>query len=242
MTEPVEPRAAGQASSTPWQAATIVAVHDETPIAKTFRLRLSQPRRHLAGQHYVVRLTAPDGYTATRSYSVASPPDDSGEVELTVELIPDGEVSGYFHEVAELGDEIELRGPIGRWFVWRADTPAVFIGGGSGVVPLMAMLRTARVQGRSHLARLVVSVRTPEDLYYAEEMTGPEVRVVHTRVAPESSDRAAGRIGPDDLPEVGADTTVFICGSGGFVDHVADLLDAAGVAPEQIRLERFGPT
>ena len=151
----------------------MVEVRDETPGAKTFRLALARPQRHLAGQHYVVRLTAPDGYTASRSYSVASAPDDSGEIELTVERLPDGEVSGYLHDVVEPGDELEVRGPIGGWFVWRGDGPALLVGGGSGLVPLMAMLRLARREGRSDLVRLVVSVRRPADLYYATEIAGP---------------------------------------------------------------------
>ncbi|HEY2564139.1 MAG TPA: FAD-binding oxidoreductase, partial [Acidimicrobiales bacterium] len=125
----------------PWQSATIVAVKDETPTAKSFRLALASPSPRLAGQHYLVRLTAPDGYTATRSYSVASPPDGSAELELTVERLEDGEVSTFLHDVAEVGDEIEVRGPIGGWFVWTGETVATLVGGGSGVVPLMAMLR-----------------------------------------------------------------------------------------------------
>ncbi len=131
-----------------WQAARVLAVRDETPRARTLRLALPAPRRHVAGQHYVVRLTAPDGYTASRSYSVASAPDDSGEIELTVEALEDGEVSGYLHEVVEPGDELEVRGPIGGFFAWPGDTPALLVGGGSGVVPLVSMLRQARREGR----------------------------------------------------------------------------------------------
>src|SRR2546427_7346411 len=159
---------------TAWQTATLVSVSNETDRAKTFRLRLHQPTPHLAGQHYVIRLTAPDGYTASRSYSVASPPDGSAEIELTVELLPDGEVSSFLHEVVVPGDTIEVRGPIGGWFVWRGDTPVVLVGGGSGVVPLMAMLRLTRRAGRSDLLRLVVSARSPAELYYAGELPGPE--------------------------------------------------------------------
>jgi ferredoxin-NADP reductase len=152
----------------PWQTATVVEIRDETPRAKTFRLALPRPEEHLAGQHYIIRLTAPDGYTASRSYSVASAPDGTAEIEVTVERLEGGEVSTFLHDVVMVGDEIEVRGPIGGWFVWRADTPAVLVGGGSGVVPLMAMLRLARRTGRADLVRVVVSVRSPDDLYYAD--------------------------------------------------------------------------
>ncbi|HEX2577978.1 MAG TPA: FAD-binding oxidoreductase, partial [Aquihabitans sp.] len=125
----------------PWQRGVVVAVRTETPRARTFRLALPTPVAHLPGQHYVVRLTAPDGYRAQRSYSVGSAPEPSGEVELTVERLDDGEVSTFLHDTVEIGDELEVRGPIGGWFVWRVDRPALLVGGGSGVVPLMAMLR-----------------------------------------------------------------------------------------------------
>ncbi|HXY93225.1 MAG TPA: FAD-binding oxidoreductase, partial [Acidimicrobiia bacterium] len=116
----------------PWHDARVVAIREETARAKTFRLALDQPSVHRAGQHYVVRLTAEDGYTASRSYSVASPPDGSPEFELTVERLDDGEVSPFLHDVVEVGDELEVRGPIGGWFVWDADGPATLVGGGSG--------------------------------------------------------------------------------------------------------------
>ena len=180
-------------ASTPWQTARVVSIRDETPRTKTFRLALDAPARHRAGQHYVVRLTAPDGYTASRSYSIASPPDDSSnEFELTVERLDDGEVSTFLHDGLEPGDELEVRGPIGGWFVWDGDTPAVMVGGGSGVVPLMAMLRLARRTNRSDLVRVVVSVRSPADLYYADELPGPETTIVYTREAPPSFAAAAG--------------------------------------------------
>ena len=132
----------------------------------------------------MVRLTAPDGYTASRSYSVASAPDGSDEIELTVERLEGGEVSTFLHDDVIVGDELEVRGPIGGWFVWDGDSPALLVGGGSGIVPLMAMLRLARLAEKSDLVRLVVSVRTPDDLYYASELPGPESSVVYTRVAP----------------------------------------------------------
>jgi ferredoxin-NADP reductase len=226
-----------------WQTATITAIRPETRTAKTFRLRLAAPSNHLAGQHYVVRLTAPDGYRASRSYSVASAPDGSDEIELTIERLPDGEVSSFLHDEAIVGDELEVRGPIGGWFVWRADAPALLIGGGSGLVPLMAMLRLARRAGASDLVKLVVSVRSPDDLYYADELAGPETTVLYTRRSPEGSARRAGRMTGRDLPApLAAGTTAYVCGSSAFADAASDLLTSAGTATANIRVERFGPT
>jgi ferredoxin-NADP reductase len=227
----------------PWRTATVVAIRDETPRAKTFRLALARPADHLAGQHYIIRLTAPDGYTASRSYSVASAPDGSAEIEVTVERLAGGEVSTFLHDVVVVGDEIEVRGPIGGWFVWRGDTPALLVGGGSGVVPLMAMLRLARRTGRASLVRLVVSVRSPDDLYYADELPGPEARVVYSRRAPLDAERPAGRVGLPDLePALLPDATAYVCGSAGFADAASRLLVDLEVPVEQIRVERFGPT
>jgi ferredoxin-NADP reductase len=228
---------------TGWRPATVVAIRTETPTAKTFRLRLAEPSAHVAGQHYVVRLTAPDGYTASRSYSVASPPDGSAEFELTVERFENGEVSTFLHDVVEPGDELEVRGPIGGWFVWPGDTPAVLVGGGSGVVPLMAMLRQARRTGRSDLVRLLVSVRSPETLYYADELPGPEATVVYTRQVPDGSPRPPGRVTAADLtPALMPDATAYVCGSPTFADFASDLLLDAGVPADRVRVERFGPT
>ncbi len=169
---------------TGWRDATVIGIKPETARAKTFRLALAEPSHHLAGQHYIVRLTAPDGYTASRSYSVASAPDASNEIELTVERLDDGEVSTFLHDEVVVGDELEVRGPIGGWFVWDGASPALLVGGGSGVVPLMAMLRLARRDQKSDLVRAIVSVRSHDDLYYADELPGPETTIVYTRVAP----------------------------------------------------------
>ncbi len=227
----------------PWQSATIVATRPETPRARTFRLELGQPSPHRAGQHYLVRLTAPDGYTATRSYSVASAPDGSAEFELTVERLEGGEVSTFLHDVAEVGDELEVRGPIGGWFVWTGDTRAVLVGGGSGLVPVMAMLRLARTTHRSDLVRLVASARTPDDLYYADELPGPETTVVYSRETPPSWPRPAGRLtGPDLAPALLPGATAYVCGSPGFADWAGALLADLGVPLDRIRVERFGPT
>ena len=231
------------AIETGWRPVTVVAIRTETPTAKTFRLRLAEPSPHLAGQHYVVRLTAPDGYTASRSYSVASPPDGSPEFDLTVERLENGEVSTFLHDVVEPGDELEVRGPIGGWFVWPGDGPAVLVGGGSGVVPLMAMLRHARRTGRSELIRLLVSVRSPDTLYYADELPGPESTVVYTRQAPDGWSRPPGRVTAADLaPALMPEATAYVCGSARFADFASDLLLDAGVPADHVRVERFGPT
>jgi ferredoxin-NADP reductase len=231
-------------ASSPWFTATVVAIRDETPRAKTFRLQLPQPTDFLAGQHMVIRLTAPDGYTAQRSYSIASAPEGGDELELTIELLEGGEVSGFMHEVVEVGDELEVRGPLGRFFVWDATTPALLVGGGSGIVPLMAMLRLARDTGRSDLVRLVVSARSPTELYYGAELPGPEALIVYTRSVPQDWPRAAGRLMASDIPpldELG-NVTAYVCGSDGFCNTAGDLLVAAGQPVGRIRIERFGPS
>jgi ferredoxin-NADP reductase len=226
-----------------WQRATVVQIRRETATAKTFRMKLDHASDYLAGQHYVLRLTAPDGYTASRSYSVASAPDGSDEIELTVERLPEGEVSSFMHDDVVVGDELEVRGPIGGWFVWRGDTPALLLGGGSGVVPLMAMLRLAQRMGQSKLVHLIVSTRTHEDLYYADELANLSADVLYTRRTPKGWPRPAGRLAAADLPaSTGAETTAFVCGSSGFSDAVTDTLLSVGVASERIRVERFGPT
>jgi ferredoxin-NADP reductase len=237
----------GEAGSFPkpgkWQPATVTEIRRETPNAKTFRLDLREPTAFLAGQHFLIRLTAPDGYTAQRSYSVASAPDGSGTIELTVERLPDGEVSSFLHDVVMVGDELEVRGPIGGWFVWRGDTPVVLIGGGSGVVPLMSMLRLARRRGQADLVRLVVSVRRPADLYYASELPGPQTTIVYTRAAPPSFPRPVGRLSAADLPvPLNPDASGYICGSSGFADAATAVLGDGGMPVDRIRVERFGPT
>jgi ferredoxin-NADP reductase len=230
-------------ASSPWKTATVAGIKRETHRAKTFRLGLADPFHHVAGQHCVVRLTAPDGYTASRSYSIASAPDDSNEFEITVERLVDGEVSMFLHDVVVVGDELEIRGPIGGWFVWEGDAPALLVGGGSGVVPLMAMLRTARNAGRADLVRLVVSVRTPDDLFYGDEIVGPESTVVYTRAAPPTFTRPPGRLTRADIPQpLAAGCRGYICGSSGFAEAVSDVLIAVGLEPSAIRVERFGPT
>ncbi len=213
-----------------WQGATVSDIRVETPTAKTFRLELEHPTRRKAGQYFLVRLTAPDGYTATRSYSVANVPADDSAVEITVERLASGEVSPFLHDVVEIGDELDVRGPIGEWFVWEGDRPALLVGGGSGVVPLMAMLRHARRLGRDDLVHLVASVRSRADLYYAQEIVGPGTTVVYTRVAPDPAERPPGRLTAGDLPASFLGETIsYVCGSPSFADAATDLLMARGV-------------
>jgi ferredoxin-NADP reductase len=227
-----------------WQTATVVAIHEETARAKTFRLHLERPSEHRAGQHYVVRLTAPDGYTASRSYSVASAPDGGDEIDLTVERLDEGEVSTFLHDALEVGDELEVRGPIGGYFVWDATTPALLVGGGSGVVPLMAMLRLARTDRDHAVAHLVVSVRAPDELWYADELRDrDDVTVVYSRATPAGWPRPAGRVvAADLLPYLRDDRVIYVCGSAPFTNAVGDLLVDAGVDPARARFERFGPS
>jgi ferredoxin-NADP reductase len=240
--QPIFDVAAAPPPATAWQSATVTAIVPETARAKTFRLALTRPARHIAGQHYVVRLTAPDGYRAQRSYSVASAPSDDGTIELTVERLDGGEVSGFLHDVVEVGDELEVRGPIGGFFVWSGDSPAVLLGGGSGVVPLMSMLRFARATGCADLLHLVVSVRSADDLFYPDELTGPGVTVIYSRVAP-AGGRPAGRLTVADLPPIDPATQIgYVCGSAGFAGAAGQLLLAAGLPAPRIKLERFGPT
>jgi ferredoxin-NADP reductase len=226
----------------PWRPATVISIHPETATAKTFRIRLPEPSAHLAGQHYIVRLTAPDGYTASRSYSVASAPDGSSEIELTVERLPDGEVSAFLHDEVVPGDELQVRGPIGGWFVWRGDNPVLLIGGGSGIVPLMAMLRLARRIGISDMVHLLVSVREQESLYYPRELPGPESTVIYTRRAPEGIPRPAGRLTVQDIPDLPGAGTAYVCGSEAFAETATDLLLSKGIPRELLRIEKFGPS
>jgi ferredoxin-NADP reductase len=236
LPSPDEVRAPG-----PWQSATVLDIHAETASAKTFTLRLADPRPHFPGQHYIVRLTAPDGYRAQRSYSVASAPGGD-VVDLTVERLPGGEVSGFLHEAVMPGDTLEVRGPVG-YFAWDCKTPVLGVAGGSGVVPLMAMLRAARRDGRAGLVRLVVSVRTPADLYYSRELPGADVSIVYTRQVQVGSSRPAGRLALADLaPTVRDHQVAYVCGSPAFCDSATSLLGDLEVPAAHIRVERFGPS
>jgi ferredoxin-NADP reductase len=237
LTPGVEQRAPGR-----WQIATVASIRQETPRCKSFRLALPMWMPHLPGQHYDVRLTAPDGYQAQRSYSIASSPLDEGEIELTIDRLEDGEVSAYFHDVVVEGDQVEVRGPFASYFVWRGEQPVLLVGGGSGVVPLMAMLRHRRRTFPNHPMRLVYSVRSPEELIYADEL-GDETLVTFTRSPPEGWTGHSGRIDADLIAAATQPVGIaFICGSNGFVEAATQLVLEAGFDPQQVRTERFGPT
>jgi ferredoxin-NADP reductase len=236
---PVAPRAPGR-----WQIATVASIEVQTPSVKSYRLELPLWMPHLPGQHYDVRLTAPDGYVAQRSYSVASSPLDEREIELTIDCLADGEVSPYFHEVLEPGDQVEVRGPFASYFVWRGTEPApvVLVGGGSGVVPLMAMLRHRRRTMPETPMRLVYSVRTAEDVIYADEL-GDDAILTFTREPPAGWSGHTGRLDAGLIGDAAAGAmTAYVCGSNGFVETASLLLLDAGLKPEWIRTERFGPT
>jgi ferredoxin-NADP reductase len=236
--------------------ATLTTARWETPSARTLVLDVPGWPGHLPGQHIDVRLTAPDGYRAQRSYSVASAwPADGGTVELTVQRLDDGEVSPYLTDTLEVGDQVELRGPVGGWFVWR-DTqtaPVLLVAGGSGVVPLMAMVRARGAARGRQPFRLIYSVRTPADACYAEELRrrvrddpGLDVHYVYTRKTPDGWPDPPKRIDVAALnthgwpPDFGPDC--YVCGPTTFVETAADILVALGHDPKRIRTERFGGT
>jgi len=223
-----------------WRTATVVTT--DQPVARAVRLRLDVADRmdHLPGQHYVVRLTAPDGYTAQRSYSIASAPGDP-LVELCIERLDDGEVSTYLADVAEPGDEIEVRGPIGGWFVWDCATPALLVAGGFGVVPLVSMLRTAHVLDRVDLLRVAASARTLAELPYADELAAAGALIALSREG--RGIRPAGRLSDADLvPLWEPDQTAYVCGSASFAEAASQLVVAMGFPTGRVRVERFGPS
>ena len=238
-----------------WQVATVTEVRAETPTARTLVLDLPDWPGHLPGQHVDVRLTAPDGYSAQRSYSIASAWTGSGAIELSVQRIADGEVSSYLTDVLAVGQPLEMRGPVGGWFVWRPTqtAPVLLVAGGSGVVPLMSMIRArGAVRGRQPF-RLIYSVRTPRDVWYASELArrvrddaGLDVHVAYTRETPPDWPEPAGRISVATLnshgwpPQFGPDC--YVCGPTSFVETAADILVALGHDPARIRTERFGGT
>jgi ferredoxin-NADP reductase len=235
-----------------WRVARVVDTAPETESAQTIGLAVPGWGGHLAGQHIDLKLTAEDGYSAQRSYSLSRPADGE-RIELTVQQIADGEVSPYLTGVRP-GEEIELRGPIGGWFVWRPDEDArvLLVGGGSGIVPLMAMLRQRALAGNAHF-RLVYSVRGPADVYFAQELRRLErdcdwlrVAVVYTRTAAPQTARPPGRVGSADLAPTGRSpdrrTRVYVCGPTGFVESMTTMLIELGHQPSAIRTERFGPS
>jgi ferredoxin-NADP reductase len=236
-----------------WRVATVTELRPETRSATTLILDVPDWPGHRAGQHIDVRLTAEDGYQAERSYSIASAPEDL-DLALTIERIDDGEVSPYLTEELHTGDQLELRGPIGGYFTWEvADGgPLLLLAGGSGLVPLMAMLRHRAAAASDSEATVLVSARAWDDVLYRDELEaqrnhGVVVRFTLTREQPSEWIGWSGRVGADMLRELGAadraeQRRVFVCGPTGFVEHVADLLVELGHDPHAIKTERFGPT
>ena len=237
-----------------WYSAKVVERRKETPTASTLVLDVAGWPGHDAGQHVDVRLRAADGYSAVRTYSIASAPDGE-RLELTIELMPDGEVSPYLVQTIEPGSPLEILGPIGGWFVWKPQQtePVQLIAGGSGVVPLMAMLRTRAKTGSSPAFRVIYSVRTPETIYYRDELAqmasaegGASVTFAYTRTAPANWPKKPERIDARFVEEyafgVSLNATAYVCGPTSFVEAAAGLLVDTGYDASRIRTERFGPT
>jgi ferredoxin-NADP reductase len=233
-----------------WSVATVLAHRDETPTARTLRLAVDGWAGHIAGQHVDVRLTAPDGYQAARSYSIASAPTPD-TFEITVQRLPDGEVSSYLTEGLDVGHQVEIRGPLGGWFVWRAEQrePVQLVAGGSGVVPLMSMVRTRAAVGSGGTMRLLYSVRDPESALYRDELdglggAGVPVSYAYTRSAPADWSGTTGRLDEQSVAAAvispSHSPTCYVCGPTPFVETVAELLVRGGHDPRRVRTERFG--
>jgi ferredoxin-NADP reductase len=234
-----------------WREARLVERRVETASATTLVLEVTDWPGHLAGQHVDLRLTADDGYTATRSYSLAGPVDGD-QVEVTVQRVPGGEVSTFLSDDLQVGDSVGLRGPVGGWFVWRPGQPdpVLLIAGGSGVVPLVAMIRARPADGPPF--RLVYSAREADDVLHRAELARlaaegvVDVALLFTRRTPDDMARTTGRLRDEDLDEAGWNAadgpTCYVCGPTGFVEAAATLLTSAGHDPARIRTERFGPS
>ncbi|MGH3506509.1 MAG: ferredoxin reductase [Nocardioidaceae bacterium] len=234
-----------------WRVATLVERSVETPNARTLVFDVPGWPGHLPGQHVDVRLTAPDGYSTQRSYSISSA--STGErVDLTVQTVADGEVSPFLTEVLDVGDQLEIRGPVGGWFVWRQErtAPVLLVAGGAGIVPHMAMIRTRRAVGSTVPFRLIYSVRAPGERYFVDEFRrrdpGLDVAFVYTRKAPDDDLRPVGRMTVADVARQGwpaeLEPDCFVCGPTGFVEAAAAILLHLGHDPRRVRTERFGPS
>ncbi|MFJ9729360.1 ferredoxin reductase [Streptomyces sp. NPDC101209] len=232
-----------------WRIAEVTGRREESPSAVTLMLNVPDWPGHLPGQHVDVRLTAEDGYSTQRSYSIASAADGQ-RLELTVQRLPNGEVSPYLVDEIVPGDQIELRGPVGGWFIWNQTQtePVLLVAGGSGLVPLMCMIRARRIAGSKVPFRLLYSVRTPDDILYRSELRegapGLDTTYIYTRQAPQRAPRPPGRITPEDLTRHGWPPdfvpTCYVCGPTGFVEKTAAYLVLLGHDPERVRTERFG--
>lgn len=236
-----------------WKTAAVVAITPRTPRIKSFFFALPHPPAFVPGQHMDVRLTAPDGYEAQRSYSIVSAPERSDALELAIERLDDGEVSTFLHDEVRVGDELELRGPIGGHFTWSVEHggPLLLIGGGSGIAPLMSMVRHHAAQDSAIPVTLVASARTAADLLFLDELLachaeerGFKLLATVTREAPGRRDLRGGRIDRALLAHAmaahGSPARVYVCGGNRFVETVTQLLLDLAVAPERIRTERYG--
>jgi ferredoxin-NADP reductase len=236
-----------------WHTATVDRTAEETAHAKTIFLELPEWPGHLAGQHVDLRLTAEDGYQAQRSYSIASAPEEE-QLALTVERIDEGEVSPYLTGELRAGDQLEVRGPVGGHFTWRVEDggPLLLLAGGSGLVPLMSMLRHRGAESSSIDTRLLVSARAWEDVLYRDELArrsreqGLQISYTLTRVRPAGWSGFDRRVDADILTKVGPSAAerpvTFVCGPTAFVESAADALVLLGHSPGSIHAERFGPT
>ncbi len=233
-----------------WHIGTVVETNTETPTGRSIIFDVPGWTGNVAGQHVDVRLSAPDGYQAVRSYSIASA-DSTQKVQLAVDKLPDGEVSPYLVDDLQVGDQVEFRGPLGGWFVWRSTDvgPVQLIAGGSGAVPLVAMARAHAASRSQEEFRMLYSVREPADAFFSAELqslAGPTFALdwIYTRKAPEGAARPAGRITADDLARLAAPAAsnplVFVCGPTGFVETVARHLVELGHDPQRVKTERFG--
>jgi ferredoxin-NADP reductase len=232
----------------PWREAHLSATREETPTARTLQFQVPGWPGHLPGQHVDLRLTADDGYTAQRSYSLSAPSDGTF-IEVSVQLVPDGEVSPYLVEDMQEGDALEVLGPVGGWFVWRPEQtePLLLIGGGSGVAPLWAIWQARTAANLAASTRLLYSARTPRDVYFAQDLRGKAgVHTLYTRQAPQGDSRPPHRIDPVDLAAHGLSAeqqpTCYVCGPTPFVESVTEMLVRAGHEDSRIRAERFGAT
>jgi ferredoxin-NADP reductase len=243
------------ARSIEWQLGTVTAVRDETSTVRTYTLSVPGWPGHQPGQHVDLRLTAEDGYSVERSYSIASEPERGGEIDITVERIEGGEVSPFLHDVVVPGDRLEVRGPIGGYFVWGASLvgPLFLVAGGSGVVPLMAMLRHRAAVRSTSPARLLFSSREPDEIIFRYELDrlarrgdGLEVAYTLTRRQPPDWTGYRRRIDEQMLAEVieplGITARTYICGPTALVETAANALVRLGLHADRIRTERFGPT
>ncbi|MGW1035447.1 ferredoxin reductase [Streptomyces antibioticus] len=227
-----------------WRRARLTERTDQTATGRTLTFEVARWPGHLPGQHVDVRLTAADGYQAVRSYSLAAPAD-TDRIELGVQAVPGGEVSPYLADDLPVDADVEVKGPLGGWFVWTPEEPGplLLIAGGSGIVPLMAMLRARLASASDAPCTLLYSVRGPDEVWYATELDSAaqhaHIRRLYTRLAPAGSERPAGRVTKLDLPPAEG-SRCYVCGPTGFVEHVSALLLGAGHAPDQIRTERFG--